>query len=117
MEPLVIQQKIEDMIGYGLVVLRNFPKAERHVLGADIRAAMYGLLRLVVACNQRHYKRTALTEIDIEVAVLKSLVRIAHTLKLIPFRQYENWSRMLVEIGKLLGGWIRSQREGEATPR
>jgi hypothetical protein len=116
-EPLVIQQKIEDMIGYGLVVLRNFPKAERHVLGADIRAAMYRLLRLVVACNQRHYKRTALTEIDIEVAVLKSLVRIAHTLKLIPFRQYENYSRMLVEIGKLVGGWIRSQREGEAAPR
>jgi len=27
MEPLVIQQKIEDMIGYGLVVLRNFPSA------------------------------------------------------------------------------------------
>jgi hypothetical protein len=109
---LVVQQKIEDMIGYGLIVLRQFPKTERYVLGADIRASMYRLLRLVVACNRRVYKKTALTEIDIDVAVVKSLVRIAHGLKLIPFRQYENWSRMLVEIGRLVGGWIRSQREG-----
>ena len=108
---LVVQQKLEDMIGYGLVVLRQLPKTERYVLGADLRAAMYRLLRLVVACNRRYYKKTALTEIDIELAVLQSLVRIARDLKLVPFRQYEHWSRMLVEIGRLVGGWIQSQRE------
>jgi hypothetical protein len=110
-EALKIQQKVEDMIGYGLGVVRNFPKVERHVLGADLRCSMYRLLRLVVACNRRHYKKTALTEIDIEVAVLKSLVRIAYTVRLIPLRQYERWQTLNVEIGRLLGGWIRSQRE------
>jgi hypothetical protein len=121
MSLLVVRQKVEDMIGYGLVVLRQLPKTERYVLGADLRAAMYRLLRLVVACNQRVYKRTVLTEIDIELSVLQSLVRIARDLQLVPFRQYENWSRMLVEIGRLVGGWIRSQREstsaGEAPRR
>lgn len=37
MDDLKIRRKCEDMIAYGHVVLRQFPKAERHVLCAEIR--------------------------------------------------------------------------------
>ena len=43
---LVIEQKIRDMMQYGHIALRQFPKAEKHVLGAEIRASMLTLLRL-----------------------------------------------------------------------
>lgn len=39
MDDLKIRRKCEDMIAYGHVVLRQFPKAERHVLCAEIRRA------------------------------------------------------------------------------
>lgn len=45
---LVIIRKIEDMIGYGYIVLRQFPKAEKFILGADLRASMLELLSLAI---------------------------------------------------------------------
>ena len=45
---LLIRQKCEAMIEYGHSAVRQFPKMERHVLGAEIRATMWALLRLIV---------------------------------------------------------------------
>ena len=38
---LLIRQKCEAMIEYGYVALRQFPKAERHVLAAEMRGCMW----------------------------------------------------------------------------
>lgn len=38
---LLIRQKCEAMIEYGYVALRQFPKAERHVLAAEMRGSMW----------------------------------------------------------------------------
>jgi hypothetical protein len=46
-DDLKIRQKCEEMIAYGYVAIRQFPKFERHVLGAEIRAAMWNELRAV----------------------------------------------------------------------
>ena len=46
-----------------------------------------------------------------EVAALKVYLRIAYDLRYLPPKKYEVWSGMMVEIGKMVGGWIRSQRE------
>lgn len=40
MQDFMILQKINDMIIYGNICLRQFPKAEKHVLAADIRKSM-----------------------------------------------------------------------------
>jgi hypothetical protein len=57
---LLIRQKCEAMIEYGYVALRQFPKFERHVLAAEVRASMWALLRLIVVCNKRQHKKTTL---------------------------------------------------------
>ena len=55
-QPLIIEQRIRDMMQYGYIALRQFPKSERHVLAAEIRTSMLTLLRLVVtaAKNASH---------------------------------------------------------------
>lgn len=47
-QDLQIRLKVEEMILYAYAPLRNFPKAEKHVLSAEIRQCMFRLLRLVV---------------------------------------------------------------------
>lgn len=37
---LLIRQKCEEMIAYGYIALRQFPKFERHVLAAEMRHAI-----------------------------------------------------------------------------
>lgn len=77
---LLIRQKVEAMIEYGHCALRQFPKSERHVLSAEIRSSMWALLRLVIVCNKRYYKKTTLQELDAELDLLRASVQswVAH---------------------------------------
>lgn len=43
-QPLIIEQRIRDMMQYGHIALRQFPKSEKHVLAAEIRTSMLTLL-------------------------------------------------------------------------
>ncbi len=105
---LLIRQKCEAMIEYGHIAIRQFPKMERHVLGAEIRATMWAILRLIVVCNKRYYKKTTLQDLDAEIDLLRSQVRMAMSLKYLDFRKYEHWARLTDEIGRMVGGWARS---------
>jgi four helix bundle protein len=108
---LAVKQKAEDMIAYGYVALRQFPKSERHVLSQEIRQSLWRLLRLIVVCNRRYYKKTTLQDLDAELDLLRSQVRMAQSLGYLPFKKYEVWSRMLDEIGRMVGGWMKSVRQ------
>jgi len=107
-EDLKILQRCYDMIEYGYVALRQYPKSERHTLAAETKRSMYELLRLIIRANKRYFKKTTLQDIDIEIDNLRYLIRLANSLGFLPFKQYENWSRKINEIGKMLGGWIKS---------
>lgn len=112
MEELKILQKAYDMVQYGYVCLRRFPKSERHTLAAEIKNHMLRALRLILQANRRRDKRAILAELDVELDLLRLYIRLARDVvdsSAFPFRSYERWSKMLNEIGKMLGGWIKSQ--------
>lgn len=96
------------MIAYGYVALRQFPRSERHVLSQEIRQTMWSLLRLIIICNRRYHKKTTLQDLDGELDLLRSQIRLAQELKFLAFKQYEVWSRLLDEIGRMIGGWLKS---------
>ena len=100
------------MMKYGYICLRQFPKSERHVLSADIRSSMYFIDKLIIRCQRRYYKKNTLEDLDIEIAHLQTKVRLAKELGFLPFKKYENWSNMLVEIGRIVGGWLKKVKSG-----
>lgn len=108
MTDLQIRQKCEDLIIYGYVAIRQFPKSERHVLAQELRLTMWGILRLVIITNRRYHKKTTMQDLDAELDLLRSQVRIAMELKYLPFQKYEVWSRLIDEIGRMVGGWFKS---------
>ncbi|MDT0499713.1 MULTISPECIES: diversity-generating retroelement protein Avd [unclassified Halomonas] len=116
MEDLKIKLKIERMIAYGYAALRQFPKSEKHTLAAEIRQCMYRLLRLVIVTNRRYHKKTTSQEIDAELDLLRSLVRVAMDLGFLPYRQYRLWAEHLHEIGRMVGGWLRWIKSNPPTP-
>ena len=109
MTDLLIRQKCEAMIEYGYVALRQFPAFERHVLSAEMRQQMWELLRLVVVCNKRYHKRTTLQELDAALDLLRCQVRLAKGLGYLDFKKYEHWAKLNDEIGRMIGGWLKSQ--------
>jgi hypothetical protein len=58
-------------------------------------------------------RREALAEADATLDILRLYLRLAHHWRWLSDGQYEHVSRMVAEIGRLLGGWIR-QAAGES---
>lgn len=68
------------MIKYGYVVLKQFPRYEKHGLAAEIRATMWRTHRLIVTALKRYHKKTTLTDLDVELTLLKRQARLSKEL-------------------------------------
>lgn len=95
------------MMSYAYDAMSDIPKDHRYALGADIRSSMNTLLRLIVRCGKRYYKKTTLQELDIEHETLKGLFLVAVELRAINVKEYGILSRHMEELGKMIGGWIK----------
>jgi hypothetical protein len=66
------------------------------------------MLERTIEAQKKYYKKTTLQELDVEIAKMKAYLRLSHQLRFLPDKKYEIWSGMVVEIGKMLGGWLKT---------
>lgn len=107
-EDLKILQKIFDMMEYAYPVLAQFPKSEKFALVTDIKRCMDTLLERCIEAKKKYFKKTTLQDMDVELLKIRAYLRLSHQLGFLPHKKYEAWSEMLVEIGKMLGGWLKT---------
>ena len=113
-EDLMILQKIFDMMEYAYGALAQFPKSEKFALVTDIKHSMDILLSRCIEAQKRYYKKTTLQDMDVEVMKLRAYIRLSFQLGFLPVKKYEIWSEKMVEIGKMLGGSIKSVKESNS---
>ena len=94
-------------------VVGKFPKRERHSMGQSCEQTALGLLKLLFRANSVYGRErlVLLTEVDTDLKVLKTFIRLAFDIQAINDRQYLNLQTSLQEIGKMLGGWIKQTKE------
>lgn len=110
----IFKEKIADMMKYGKQAVANFPRRERQTAD-EIRRSMLTMYRLSIMVEKKYYKKTTLQELDIELDVLRHLIRLAqdrdyygrNVAPPLPFKKYEYWSGMLSEIGRIIGGYMK----------
>ncbi len=107
-EDLKIQQKIYDMMVYAYPVLAQFPKSEKFALAADIKRNMDILMERCIEAKKKYFKKSTLQEMDVANEKIQVYIRLAFDLKYISMHRYRVWSDKLVEIGKMIGGWIKA---------
>ena len=107
-EELKILQKIMDMMEYAYPALAQYPKGEKFALVTDIKRCMDAMLERCIEAQKHYYKRNTLQQLDVEIMKLRAYLRLSHTLRFLPRKKYEVWSGLVVEIGKMLGGWLKS---------
>ena len=107
-EDLKIQQKIYDMMLYAYPVLNQFPKSEKFTLAADIKKNMDILMERCIEAKKKYFKKTTLQEMDVANEKIQVYVRLAFDLHYISMHKYQVWSDKLVEIGKMIGGWLKA---------
>lgn len=114
-EDLKILQKIFDMMDYGYQALAQYPKSEKFALVTDIKRSMDTMLERCIEAQKKYYKKTTLQDMDVAVMKLRAYLRLSHQLGFLPMKKYEIWSGKVVEIGKMLGGWLKAVNSKKPT--
>ena len=90
----------------------KFPKSQRFVMAKRVEETVLDfqerLIRAARADNRAQGKE--LREADVLLEILRRHIRTCVELKLFTVRQYEYAAGQMVEIGRLLGGWIKKPK-------
>lgn len=89
----------------------KFPRSQRFVLAKRIQdTALDFQERLLEAgLSKGAIRNERLVQADVDLAKLRFYLRLCHELQFLSLGQYEHASRMATEIGRLLGGWRKSE--------
>jgi ssDNA-specific exonuclease RecJ len=106
--------------------LNHFPSHEKFGLSQVIRCKAYEIYGLVVESQKRYQKKTSLTHLDVCHEQLRMLLRLAFELGYFEFKdgakaasgvektaahRYLVISRLVDELGRMIGGWIASEKQ------
>ena len=92
--------------------LDKFPRNRRFTLGERLESGLLEVLELLVEAAYAPDKYQALTRANRRLEILRHLWRLAFELRVIPSQRYQHGGRLLVELGRQVGGWLKHSRSG-----
>jgi hypothetical protein len=116
-ENLKLFQKVEDFIDYFEPIVERFPSFERYAIRTQIKNCMYRIYEMIIRTNSSRNKLQGWYDIDVELKILRGYVRRSRKRgsRYLSKKSYETASKMLVEIGKLIGGLINKDKEKQGS--
>jgi hypothetical protein len=110
---MVIFTRTYDLLNWLLPKSERFPKLYRSTVTQRLMAAALDFQEAILEAQlyQEKIRLRHLRAADVHLSKLRLYLRLIHQWGWLTPGQYEHVSRMVAEIGRLLGGWIR-QTEG-----
>ena len=106
---LILIPKIEDYIKYTYQVLVKIPRVEKFNIGSELKTSSLKMLENAHFLNKnRKNGYTYLNNIDALISYNKSMLRILNEEKSITKSNFTTSIDKLSEIGKIVGGLIKS---------
>ncbi|MBI5305494.1 MAG: diversity-generating retroelement protein Avd [Chloroflexi bacterium] len=103
-----IFSKTYDLVAWVIPQTIKFPRHQRFVMAATIQQEAIRFQALLIEAAHQRPAHETLKRADAELDKLRTHIRLCLDLELLTPGQYEHVARMLTEIGRLLGGWLRS---------
>lgn len=105
-------------------VLEGLPRSQKFLLGDRIQSAALDVLDHLIEAAYSRDRAGLLKRANLGLEKLRFWIRLTKDLKLLDFKRYEHAARCIDDIGRQVGGWLRSQRtpsspssgEHDATP-
>ena len=119
-EDLLVLTRTFDLLTWLLPKGERFPRAYRHTVTKRLLDAALdvqeGLFEAQARRGRARLER--LQGVDAALNRVRLYLRLAHDGRWLSDGQHEHVSRLVAEIGRLLGGWLRQARGGkkEGTP-
>ena len=119
-----LDRKILEMLKLLNIYLNHFPHHEKYGLAQQIRQTAYDMYGFVIEAQKRYHKKTALSSMDVTHEKLRMFIRLAYELGYFSFKdsrkesgaeqtsehRYVAISRIIDEIGRMIGGWVVAAR-------
>ena len=116
--------KMRELIKLSHLYLSHAPKSEKYASVQKIKQLEWDVYLLIVEVLKRYHKRTTLTELDVKHEQLRCAWQLYYELGYLAFKDgqnshdkaYENHrfaaiNRQLDEVGAMIGGWIKVEKE------
>jgi hypothetical protein len=116
-DELPLFPKTHDFIAWLVPLTNHFPRLQRHTITRRLLDATLDFQERILEANAtRGVHRTArLTEADAALSKIRLYLRLAQRWQWISSGQYQHASRLVAELGRLLGGWQKVTEEGATT--
>ena len=84
------------------------------MLGERIERNLYDLLETLIRAKYTKQRQRLLEDANLTLEVLRFQMRLAKDLQCLKVESYAFAAKSIDEIGRLIGGWLRSRGEEKA---
>lgn len=88
--------------------VEKFPRSQKFSLGDRMLQAAYDLLERLIEATYDSHRAPLLKAANLQLEKLRILCRLAMDLHHLDLRQLEHAAREIDKIGRLIGGWLKS---------
>ena len=106
-------QSCHELLLWLIPQLDKFPRVRRFTLGDRIEAGLLDVLELLVEAAYTSKKEAPLRRANLRLEIVRHLWRLGYELRAVAIRQYEHGARLLDDLGRQIGGWLRSQHSSQ----
>jgi hypothetical protein len=107
--PIII--KTYDLLKDSIPVLSKFPRDQRFFLGDQWQKLVMEILDSFIEAYYSKKKLHLLLPVNLKLERLRFRIRLSHDFLYISHKQYGLFSDKVDEIGRMLGGWIKSEQQ------
>jgi four helix bundle protein len=97
-----------DFVAWLIPLTIKFPRSQRFVMAAALQREALRFQELLIEAAHAKRQSALLQSADAELDKVRTHLRLALEMGLLNSGQYEHAARLLTEIGKLLGGWLKT---------
>ncbi|PKO63313.1 MAG: four helix bundle protein [Betaproteobacteria bacterium HGW-Betaproteobacteria-17] len=105
-----------DLLRWLIPMTVKFPRQQRFVLAARIQVTALDFQEQLIEAAQSDDPLPRLREADVTLIKLRTYLRLCQDLELLNPGQYAHAARMVSEVGRLLGGWLKKETDSQAKP-
>jgi len=114
-KPMVIFTRTYDFISWLMPITAKFPRNQRFTIASRLNNAALDFQERIIEANALRGGRRAekLRLADTELLKVRLYLRLSLRWEWLKPHQYQHASELVVEIGRLLGGWLKTVTNGE----
>lgn len=90
--------------------LQSFPRKDKYALGQKCEIAIVEVLEAIIVASNlpKQEKLPVLKEASMKLDIVRVFLRLAKDVKALENKKYQLLESQTEEVGRMLGGWIKS---------